>query len=1070
MALKASDGYKSGKKSRRWKQVSVKSNAATKADPSKKINNYLNKFDAVGVDVNKALDDRNGVEKFLNLRQSQGILGDTLELLDRPRNAISNIITDKNVDTGTGKDFLSGLSGKAQSSGKDLLGSLTGKDPKDIGFWAGLGTEIVTDPLNLVLPIGVTDDLVRGGSKIAWKGVDRMLGEGVVAGGKLAAKPVKALGKKVLSESAQESIAKVGKEIGNVFDYTKAMPKNVYNKVKELSGTKTMAQKLQFGTLGDIEKTVGRDTMNKAGKIIANKAGNNIGSGDIVEKLLNNYANHKEASFLLEDMPTKDVNSLIKHLNKSYGMGERPFVVNKIMPSLKDTPNAPTGWKIELLDDELIPTLKSDLGEARKLRDTLPEDAKYFTEGSQSVEPLNTPVEITDIDRINIARKLKKENVTDPELLASRTAEEIEKLTARRTEDLIPSPWKREELLNRNIELPRQALDFEITPELQKVADRIEGLQGEIRKFMEDNGFKIGNKAGYVHKLLDASSNLETSTLKKSGFLGSPKSFQESMYEMSPWAANKALGLPLFEEDVFKIMHDSIRTVTEQVEKLGVFKEALQSDAIQFINRKKDQFDFDEAIADGKIVIDNIGDFRNKFDFIKNQSDLPEVFEKLKAGEAIVVDKAVADLITFDKARKSDMSELFKWHDKLMGAWKGTKLLSTGYHVRNYVGNATNMLLAGMPVQDIVTFQGRAMKDYWLFEEKILPKLAKGDLKTLTSSERKIFDDVVEFSKSGLISDTKVRSEMKEVMDQFAGEGVDPNMFQKLLKMNYHVGQFVDDFNRLATWRWAKKNFSDVGLKSSDEAADFVRYALFDYADLSNFENKYLKKIFPFYTFAKKNAAFQVQNMLKNPKKYANINKAVTGAQEEFGLNSENLPDYAEKGMWIPMYTDKNGTIKMMKLNLPQGEAGQLLEHPIKTLVTSTSPLVKSLFELNANQRFFSGQPITEFEGQQVDENRFVKNPVADYLMDEYLGGVTDKGTQALDTAEQVLGKPIGRKNMSDNYRLLPSVEANLNPETTALSNQYDKLAKLEELYKQYQQATGKKLPTTSQLKTWNIK
>jgi hypothetical protein len=629
--------------------------------------------------------------------------------------------------------------------------------------------------------------------------------------------------------------------------------------------------------------------------------------------------------------------------------------------------------------------------------------------------------------------------------------------------------WDKASLLNRSIQVPRKALDFPVTDEIVKGADELKGIQSEIRKLMTDNDIKVGNKAGYIHKSLDPEAKIDGVMRKETGFQGSPSTFKESMYEMSPWGVNKALGQQLFKENVFEIMQDSINKTTNQVEKLSILREAISTPDGELINyvdglNVKSVADINALEAQGKVVIKNIDDFKTKFNFIKNSSDLPEIFgENIKKGQALVMDKHVSDLLTFDKAKKSSISEIAKWHDKLMGFWKGSKLLSMGYHMRNYVGASTNMHLAGIPVQDVIKYQAKGFQDYGNFQNTVMKKVAEGT--KLSAKETKLYDEILDFVKDGMISDSKVRNEMKEIVTDASGKIKDAKGIQKVMQMNYHAGQFVDDGNRFATWRWAKQNFDKVGLESADDAGDFVRYCLFDYADLTEIENTLLRRLFPFYTFAKKNTAFQLKNMMKNQKEYANLNRLVNRGQEEFGLDDENTPDYAEDGMWIPLYKGKDGNVKMLKVSLPQSEAFSVLEHPLQTLVNSSSPVVKMPYELISNQRMFTGQPIEKFKGEEVAGNRVIKDPKTSYAVDEAIGGVTDKGTYALDLLEQIMGKPIGREEMSSNFRATPSAVANVNPETTELSNTYDELNDLEALYKKYRQDTGKTLPTVAELR-----
>ena len=85
------------------------------------LENYKTRLSNKGVDPEEVTDDRNLLEKALNLKKDQNILFDIFEILDRPRNALFTGIKNANE----GKDFVKGLeqgiTGKKETSGKDLL-------------------------------------------------------------------------------------------------------------------------------------------------------------------------------------------------------------------------------------------------------------------------------------------------------------------------------------------------------------------------------------------------------------------------------------------------------------------------------------------------------------------------------------------------------------------------------------------------------------------------------------------------------------------------------------------------------------------------------------------------------------------------------------------------------------------------------------------------------------------------------------------------------------------------------------------------------------------------------------
>lgn len=67
-----------------------------KYDPVKQVEGYSTRLEGAGVDVEKATDDRNFMEKLFNLNKKQGFLGDIFEVIDRPNNAWAAFLMGEN--------------------------------------------------------------------------------------------------------------------------------------------------------------------------------------------------------------------------------------------------------------------------------------------------------------------------------------------------------------------------------------------------------------------------------------------------------------------------------------------------------------------------------------------------------------------------------------------------------------------------------------------------------------------------------------------------------------------------------------------------------------------------------------------------------------------------------------------------------------------------------------------------------------------------------------------------------------------------------------------------------------
>ena len=86
---------------------------------------------------------------------------------------------------------------------------------------------------------------------------------------------------------------------------------------------------------------------------------------------------------------------------------------------------------------------------------------------------------------------------------------------------------------------------------------------------------------------------------------------------------------------------------------------------------------------------------------------------------------------------------------------------------------------------------------------------------------------------------------------------------------------------------------------------------LFDYMDLTAFERKVMKRVFPFYTWLRKNIPLQISMLLKSPRTYARINDTqnyIAGGP----IDWDSKPEYIRDSMAI----QPQGSDKYVNLNL----------------------------------------------------------------------------------------------------------------------------------------------------------
>jgi hypothetical protein len=466
-------------------------------------------------------------------------------------------------------------------------------------------------------------------------------------------------------------------------------------------------------------------------------------------------------------------------------------------------------------------------------------------------------------------------------------------------------------------------------------------------------------------------------------------------------------------------------------------------------------------------------------------NELVKMSKDLNRLNNVAVDPTVLNIlkINTDTTRKS---EFLKLYDKALNYFKGNKTMSLTNQMNNLFGNTSNMFLAGMDGKDYVKYVNQSLselRDY----EKILNKAAQSiDPKTgiptlanLTDVEKKIYENVNGFqSNVSLLSAEAISKKydlegvVKKVAKDNPGLPLDPvrRFFGGLNASEDRIFKYAmylkatDDPNFI-------RNLGIELAQNADKATiaraagEAVGKALVDPDDLTAFEKTTMKRLVPFYTFTKKNLAYQISNMGNNLQRYNKLMKAYNSATANFGDNYENMAEYLKENMYIPIPTiDEKGNYKFIRAQLPFGDLIDFASNPIEGIANKTSPLLKLPIELSTNKNTFTGRDIEKFPGQYGSIEMFRKIP--------FLG--TAKGEQVLNdlTGLDMPFKQIDRvisafKNDRPQDAFINNVTISGNVDTDKLNKSYDDIDELKNLMKQYEQQ-GYHFSTIQELKKAN--
>jgi hypothetical protein len=212
-----------------------------------------------------------------------------------------------------------------------------------------------------------------------------------------------------------------------------------------------------------------------------------------------------------------------------------------------------------------------------------------------------------------------------------------------------------------------------------------------------------------------------------------------------------------------------------------------------------------------------------------------------------------------------------------------------------------------------------------------------------------------------------------------------------LYKKGSEIGQFVEGNDRFIHFASQLKR----GM-SFKEAAESVNKFLFDYSDLTLFEQSVMKRVFPYYTWLRKNSALQLEQIMTKPNKYRLISKVLGGIEsmvdEDDRLRDSDRSDFLNDWVQLPFSFINNMGQKeplMWNPNLPYQDINRIpditdLGNSLRNLLSQTSPMIKLPIELAMNKNLFFDSKIhnDELEPKIDSETGEVIKPpsrLADY-------------------------------------------------------------------------------------------
>ena len=338
----------------------------------------------------------------------------------------------------------------------------------------------------------------------------------------------------------------------------------------------------------------------------------------------------------------------------------------------------------------------------------------------------------------------------------------------------------------------------------------------------------------------------------------------------------------------------------------------------------------------------------------------------MEAGEGhkgIILPIDVADYLNERLApTPEDIRGVKRVYDTFLNWWKSYTLLPwPAYHIRNLLSDTLNSIMErGWSVKG-AKVAGRLMWTARYHPERLSKiHLRLGKWEGNAAELMRTSEQIGIMQKGFMATETAEAGRMATRKTSWI-PGTQTFAF---LRAGRAVGQLENNFTRL-THQITRMMRGDTML----EARDSVTRALFNYADLTRFEREGLRRLIPFYTWARKNVPYQIEKLLASPGYGAAVYRGTRGlVTSEQRIDERYIPTYVKDAWGIQ--TSGNGTDAKFRLLgnwLPMADLVKL-DSPRSFkdyMINALSPMLKVPIENFMNWNSFFQDRIEKYPGQK---------------------------------------------------------------------------------------------------------
>lgn len=362
---------------------------------------------------------------------------------------------------------------------------------------------------------------------------------------------------------------------------------------------------------------------------------------------------------------------------------------------------------------------------------------------------------------------------------------------------------------------------------------------------------------------------------------------------------------------------------------------------------------------------------------------------------------------------KQMLRDFLNTTERYAAIWKQYVLARPGYHIRNFIGNIVNLVLADVPIQEVVPLMLRARTVLNAAPDALVEVGGRvwraGDLQTHFMEEGLFgfggFSEYKNFERELAKLAAKPPTSLPEHGKALLERGLDfSQRIGEVTETNAKMALFLDRLTR--------------GMAPHEAAAEVRKY-LFDYHDLTPVERA-IRVGVPFYTWTRRQLPLLLEAVFTKPQLYTALGYAKEEAYKATGTRPEDVPTYLQEQMAIPV-RGEGGRLRMVSPGLPIDPLAMIKPQDVGSTIGEVlamlTPLARVPMELAANKQFFSGVPITPREYATTPMfGTAVPNWLA-YLLNQvplpFVGGVGQVG-------RMVPGAPTGVLEPSSGEPLPP--------------------------------------------------